>query len=82
MKTLNEIAQAITSPAILDDLVEWIRAHDETFPQEEAVYRKAVETLKKTIPAHSVDEYIHACQTGMLSPNGQRTVSDTHGEGL
>lgn len=67
MKTLNEIAQAITSPAILDDLVEWIRAHDETFPQEEAVYRKAVETLKKTIPAHSVDEYIHACQTEVVA---------------
>ena len=67
MKTLTEITRAITSPAILDDLVEWIRAHDETFPQEEAVYRKAVETLKKTIPAHSVDEYIHACQTEVVA---------------
>lgn len=38
MKTLNEIVQAITSPSILDELAELIRAHDKTFPQEETIY--------------------------------------------
>ncbi len=67
MKTLNEIAQTITSPAILDELAELIRTHDETFPQEEATYHEAVEALKKTVPAHSVDEYIRACQTEVVA---------------
>ena len=67
MKTLNEIAQAITSPAILDELAELIRTHDETFPQEEATYHEAVKTLREAVPAHSVDEYIHACQTEVVA---------------
>lgn len=67
MKTLNEIAQTITSPSILDDLVEWIRTHDETFSQEEAAYHEAFEALKKTTPAHSVNEYILACQTEVVA---------------
>lgn len=67
MKTLNEIAQAITSPAILDELAELVRTHDETFPQEEAIYHEAVADLKKTMPAHSVDEYIRACQTEVVA---------------
>ncbi len=67
MKTLNEIAQTITSSAILDDLADLIRAHDEAFPQEEATYHEAVEDLKKIMPAHSVDEYIRACQTEVVA---------------
>ena len=67
MKTLNEIAQAITSPAILDELVELIHTHDETFLQEEAIYHEAVEDLKKTMPVDSVNEYIRACQTEVVA---------------
>lgn len=67
MKTLNEIAQTITSSAILDDLADLIRAHDEAFPQEEATYHEAVEDLKKIMSAHSVDEYIRACQTEVVA---------------
>ena len=67
MKTLNEIAQAITSPAILDELVELIHTHDETFLQEEASYHEAVEDLKKTMPVDSVHEYIRACQTEVVA---------------
>ena len=67
MKTLNEIVQAITSPSILDELAELIRAHDKTFPQEETIYHEAVEDLKKTMSVHSVDEYIRACQTEVVA---------------
>lgn len=67
MKTLNEIVQAITSPSILDELAELIRAHDKTFPQEETIYHEAVEDLKKTMSPHSVDEYIRACQTEVVA---------------
>ena len=67
MKTLNEIVQAITSPSILDELTELIRTHDETFPQEEAIYHEAVEDLKKSMPPHAVDEYIRACQTEVVA---------------
>lgn len=67
LKTLNEIVQAITSPSILDELAELIRAHDKTFPQEEAIYHEAVEDLRKTVSPHSVDEYIRACQTEVVA---------------
>ena len=67
MKTLNEIVQSITSPSILDELAELIRAHDKTFPQEETIYHEAVEDLKKTMSVHSVDEYIRACQTEVVA---------------
>lgn len=67
MKTLNEIVQAITSPSILDELAELIRAHDKTFPQEEAIYHEAVEDLRKMVSPHSVDEYIRACQTEVVA---------------
>ena len=67
MKTLNEIVQSITSPSILDELAELIRAHDKTFPQEETIYHEAVEDLKKTMSPHSVDEYIRACQTEVVA---------------
>ncbi len=67
MKTLNEIAQAITSPSMLDALAELIRAHDETFSQEEAIYHEAVESLKESMPVDSVDEYIRACQTEVVA---------------
>ncbi len=67
MKTLNEIAQAITSPAILDELVELIRSHDDTFPQEEATYQEAVARLKEIVPSAMVDEYIGACQTEVVA---------------
>lgn len=63
MKTLNEIVQVITSPAILDELAELIRTHDETFHQEETIYHEAVAALKKVVPVPVVDEYIAACQT-------------------
>ena len=67
MKTLNEIAQAITSPSMLDALAELIRTHDETFSLEEAIYHEAVENLKKSMPMDSVDEYIRACQTEVVA---------------
>ena len=67
MKTLSEIVQSITSPSILDELAELIRAHDKTFPQEETIYHEAVEDLKKTMSPHSVDEYIRACQTEVVA---------------
>ena len=67
LKTLNEIVQAITSPSILDELAELIRAHDKTFPQEEAIYHEEVEDLKRTMSPHSVDEYIRACQTEVVA---------------
>ncbi len=67
MKTLNEIAQAITSPSMLDVLAELIRSHDESFPQEEEVYQEAVTTLKELLPASTVDEYIRAWQTEVVA---------------
>ncbi len=67
MKTLNEIAQAITSPSMLDALAELIRSHDESFSQEEVIYCEAVSRLKDVVEVPLVEEYISACQTEVVA---------------
>lgn len=67
MKTIDEIMQAVTSPAMLDDLTDLVRSHEEAFTQEEVSFQEAVAALKAVLPVAAVDEYISACQTRVIS---------------
>lgn len=70
MRTLDSIIAQITSPAMLDDLANVLRANESDFPEIEAECHRALGTLRTTRSQEltpTVDAYITACQTEVIA---------------
>lgn len=70
MKTLDDVMSKLTEPAMLTDLADLIRMHDDKFPQVEDKYKAAVAALRHDIGdtiTPTVDEYLTANETTVVA---------------
>lgn len=70
MKTLEEIAAALTSPNLLTALTDLLRSWDEDFPGVERAYREAVQSLRRELPPDlipTLDDCLCAHELDILS---------------
>lgn len=70
MRTLNDIMELLTGPAILDDLADLLREKDPGFPEAEQKYLAASAYLKKKLAdtvEPSLADFLKACQTEVIA---------------